>query len=97
MNMLRFVDDGRFSAETAVLASGSATSVGALPAVRGTRKTTTPVLRVLPNSSPGKATRLSTTTLAIRAGGLWEDIVFVALIVSGVASVIVALIEAFRM
>ena len=97
MNILRFVDDGRFSAETVALASGTAASIGTLPAIPGPRKPTRPTLRVLPHSGPSKVTRLSITTLATGTGGFWEDIVFVTLAVSGLASVIVAIFEAFRM
>ena len=96
MNILRLIDDGRFSVKSVAFASVPAAPIDAPAHLRAPDKPLVPRLRVLPNSriSPGVSLHLATETA--RASGLWEDIAFTVLIFGGVVSVVLALFEAFR-
>ncbi|HWW02079.1 MAG TPA: hypothetical protein VNZ64_20430 [Candidatus Acidoferrum sp.] len=96
MNVLRLIDDGRFSVKSVALASAQTTSVEALPAFRRTPKAPAPAIRVLPYHGPKATTSLYQAAMETHASGVWEDIVFAALAVCGVISVLLTILEAVR-
>ena len=96
MNILRLIDDGRFSVKSVAFAFTPAAPVDAPAHLRAPDKSFVPRLRVLPQSRISPTVSLHLATEAARSSGRWEDVVFSVLIFGGVVSVVLALFEAFR-
>jgi hypothetical protein len=96
MNIFRVIDDGRFASKTVAWGPASLDLYGGLSGAHTLRRSHQPRLRVLPRHASDEARNLVAQANSVRAAGLWEDLVFIALGLSGFASIFVALLTALR-
>jgi hypothetical protein len=94
MNTLRLIDDGRFSVKTASLAFAPIAALHAATALRQAARQSAPELRILPHHNANPVFSLYWATKTAQASSRWDDLVFTVLALGGLASILLALLEA---